>query len=33
MTDDLSKVVEEETYHIKALPNNTIKVTPHTPDT
>ena len=33
MVDNLSKVVEEETYHTKALPNNTIKVIPHTPDT
>ena len=33
MVDDLSKVVEEETYHTKALPSNTIKVIPHTPDT
>jgi len=33
MVDDLSKVVEEETYHSKDLPNNTIKVIPHTPDT
>jgi hypothetical protein len=33
MVDDLSKVVEEETYHTKALPNNKIKVIPHTPDT
>ena len=24
---------EQETYHTTALPNNTIKVTPHTPDT
>jgi len=31
MVDDLSKVVEEETYHTKALPNNTIRVIPHTP--
>jgi len=30
MVDDLSKVVEEETYHTTALPNNTIKVAPHT---
>ena len=29
----LSKVVEEETYHTKALPNTTINVTPHTPHT
>ena len=33
MVDDLSKVVEEETYHSKDLPNNTIKVIPHIPDT
>ena len=37
MVDYLSKVVEEETCHTKALPNNTIKVFPHThthtPDT
>ena len=33
MIDGFFKVVEEETYHTKALPNNTIKVTPHTPDT
>jgi PAX-interacting protein 1 len=33
MVDDLTKVVEEETYHTKALPNNTIKVIPHISDT
>jgi len=33
MVDYLSKVVEEETYQSKDLPNNTIKVIPHTPDT
>ena len=30
MVDDLSKAVEEETYHTIALSNNTIKVIPNT---
>lgn len=33
MVTNLASVAEEETYFTKALPNNTIKINPQTPDT
>lgn len=33
MTTTLAEVAEEETYHARAMANNTVRINPHTPDT